>query len=315
MKKLIELEKRWIKERIKSDLKENEKILKVYNKVPILVKNELELSVINLSNKDKISALEAKKKISKSDIESYKIKAQNSNISQDSYKRIKSEARTLNISGSTNKETLLQRRIEIDLIELAEREERFLKERLNKEIEKEVKRQKETIKLGLIAAGITGALLKSKTNEIATKIEEKAKKEIYAIYYNATFSDRIWLNNRDFIEVIQKGIRRSILRGENPKSWINSLYKYVKDESNTAYYNARRLAISEVGRWQSYIQKESFILSGFEKYIYICEPGACPICQPLHETVHRVDEMVQGENAPMMHPCCKCGTAAYYEND
>ena len=56
-------------------------------------------------------------------------------------------------------------------------------------------------------------------------------------------------------------------------------------------------------------------LSVVEKYEFISEPDACPICKKLDGEIFDVDDMEIGKNAPIIHAHCRCSTAAYMDRD
>lgn len=295
-----EREKKHIKNRIKSDLEFNKKLEEEYKKTTIEIKNEIQIAIERFADKENISIIEARKRIDKNDIEEFVEKVKEYVFNCDFTQRANEELRLYNVTMRTNRLKLLQKRIELDLMALAQKEEELLRERLEHEIDAEIERQ-------------VGILNMTVPQEKA--LRKLAKTYIDADFYSATFSDRIWYNNKELITLIERGIERSILRGENPRKWAKSLIKTIKNGMSKGLYNAERLAVTEVGRVQIKVQEESFKSSGYEEYIYICEPGACHLCLPLHETVHKVKDMVQGENAPMMHPWCRCSVAAYYEEE
>lgn len=52
--------------------------------------------------------------------------------------------------------------------------------------------------------------------------------------------------------------------------------------------------------------------SGYEKYMWIAEPGACHICAPFNNHVFDIENSDIGDELPPMHPFCRCSIAAYY---
>ena len=62
---------------------------------------------------------------------------------------------------------------------------------------------------------------------------------------------------------------------------------------------------------QTEAQKQSFERNGFDEYEFIVNGGCCEICEGLSGKHFKVEKMMPGENAPPMHPHCRCSTAAY----
>jgi len=59
------------------------------------------------------------------------------------------------------------------------------------------------------------------------------------------FSDNIWQNQKELQEGLENALRRSILRGENPRKTGAQLRKLVKKEFELKKFAANRIAITE----------------------------------------------------------------------
>lgn len=126
-------------------------------------------------------------------------------------------------------------------------------------------------------------------------------------FKNATFSDRIWANQTTLKSDLEKLLTSGMIQGKNPRELARELRKRV-DVSRT---NAERLMITELARAQTEAQKLSFEKNGFKEYKFLAEPTACPICKAIDDRVFPVAKMMPGENAPPMHPYCRCSTSTY----
>ena len=84
---------------------------------------------------------------------------------------------------------------------------------------------------------------------------------------------------------------------------------------------------TELARVQTEAQKQSFERNGFDKYIFIVnhnasKHGCCSHCEDVAKRkgryseagVYLVKDMMPGENAPPMHPHCRCSTAAWEDD-
>lgn len=106
---------------------------------------------------------------------------------------------------------------------------------------------------------------------------------------------------------LSKLLESGLIQGKNPRV----LAKELKKTFNTSTFNAERLMRTELARVQTEAQKQSFERNGFEEYEFIVNGGCCPICEGLSGKHFKVAKMMPGENAPPMHPHCRCSTAAY----
>ena len=82
-----------------------------------------------------------------------------------------------------------------------------------------------------------------------------------------------------------------------------------------ALFNAFRLAVTETARVQITTGLKLMKEGGYDKYIWIAEPGACHICAPYNNQVFDMKEASIGDTLPPMHPFCRCSVAAYYDMD
>lgn len=142
--------------------------------------------------------------------------------------------------------------------------------------------------------------------------EEAAKRaEIIAgeSFHETTFSEKIWARQDQLKASLEDGIKKTILSGKHPSTWSNTLTALTFEAFEDAAYNQRRIAITESGRVQIAVQKESYERTGYRQYVVICEPSACPICKVHDGKTKNLKDLVQGENAPMFHPWCRCSTS------
>jgi SPP1 gp7 family putative phage head morphogenesis protein len=131
-----------------------------------------------------------------------------------------------------------------------------------------------------------------------------------AQFEGATFSDRIWANQAELRDGINRTLERTIIRGENPRKAARELRGLVSDEFGKKKYAADRIAITESARVQSAVQEQSFKDAEIEQYTWISEPDACPVCAELDA---KVFVLGKGPMPPEPHPNCRCSTAAYVE--
>lgn len=134
---------------------------------------------------------------------------------------------------------------------------------------------------------------------------------VNASFHEENFSQRIWKNKQELAETLDKGIKKSVMMGHNPVTWAKSLKELLRDTENDAMYKMKRIAITESGRVQIAAQRISYETAGFSQYMVICEPTACPHCMEFDGEVFSIADLVQGENAPMFHPFCRCSTTPY----
>ena len=88
----------------------------------------------------------------------------------------------------------------------------------------------------------------------------------------------------------------------------------LKNGKSGAIYNTERLMRTELARVQTEAQKQSFERNGFTQYMFIANGDCCDMCRPLNGKHFDVEKMMPGENAPPMHPNCRCSVATYEDD-
>ena len=119
-------------------------------------------------------------------------------------------------------------------------------------------------------------------------------------------------------------LQQGLIQGKGARAIAKDLKKYwYGNDPKTgggATYCMERLMRTELARVQTEAQKQSFIRNGFDMYEFICNKnptkhGTCDICQGLNGKHFKVEDMIPGENAPPMHPHCRCSTAAWEDDE
>lgn len=277
-----------------TDEKEYDKQLKrIYSNMLDACQTEINAFYGKYAAKEGITLAEAKKRVSEMDIKAYERKAAKYVKDKDFSPKANEEMRLYNAAMKINRLEMLKANIGKELIAGHDELEKFMGEILQGRTEDELKRQ----------AGILGKTVRNNA--------QKAHAIVNASFHNATFSDRIWMYQDLMKADIAKLLESGLIQGKNPRA----LARDLKKTFNTSTFNAERLMRTELARVQTEAQKQSFIRNGFEEYEFIVNAGCCPICQGLSGKHFKVEKMMPGENAPPMHPHCRCSTAAYSDRD
>lgn len=240
-----------------------------------------------------ITLSEAKRRVSKIDIEEYGRKAARYVKTKNFSKRANEEMRLYNATMKINRLELLKANIGLELVSGFDELQKYFEEKLTDRTISEFERQ----------AGILG---KSVRNS-----EKAAHAIVNASYKNATYSDRIWMY-QGMLKAEMDGLLKSgLIQGKHPRE----LAKHLQKRFGVSAYNANRLMTTELARAQTEAQKQSFIRNGFTQYTFLAIGTACEACRALNEKHFDIDKMMPGENAPPMHPNCRCSVAAYMDSE
>lgn len=236
-----------------------------------------------------ISINEAKKRVSQLDIDAYERKAKRYVKEKDFSKQANEEMRLYNLTMKINRLEMLKANIGLELIAGHDELQKFFDEILQGRTIEEMERQ----------AGILGETIKNNA--------QKAHTIVNASFHNATFSNRIWMYQSILRADIDRLLQIGMIQGKNGRA----LAKEIQKKFGASRYNAERLMRTELTRVQTEAQRQSFIRNGFEQYTFHTNGGCCDICAALNGKHFPVSKMMPGENAPPMHPHCRCSTSAY----
>lgn len=294
-----------LKHRITDEKQYDKEIKRIYQDMLDACQKEIDSFYAKYASTEGISIAEAKKRVRKADIASYERKAKRYVRTKDFSAKANEEMRLYNAMMKINRLEMLKANIGLELIAGHDELEKFMAKILQDRTEDELKRQ----------AGILG---KTVRNNAA-----KAHAIVNGSFHNGTFSDRIWqyqdLMRADLGRILQTGL----IQGKNPRALTKDLKKYwYGNDPRTgggATYCMERLLRTELARVQTEAQKQSFERNGFDMYEFICnvnptKHGTCDICKALDGKHFKVADMMPGENAPPMHPHCRCSTAAWEDD-
>ena len=296
-------EQEQLKHNITEEAEYDREIKRIHQNMLDACIREIESFYGKYASAEGISMAEAKKRVSKLDIAAYERKAAKYVKEKDFSKKANEEMRLYNATMKINRLEMLKANIGLELIAGHDELEKFMGGILQGRTMDELKRQ----------AGILGKTVKNNA--------AKADAIVNGSFHSGTFSDRIWqyqdLMRQDLGKLLQQGL----IQGKGARAITKDLRKYLigEKQGKGATYNVERLMRTELARVQTEAQKQSFIRNGFDYYEFICnfhasKNGTCEICKALNGKHFKVKDMMPGENAPPMHPHCRCSTAAWEDD-
>lgn len=289
-----------LKHYIRDEKEYDKEIKRIYANMLDACQKEIDSFYAKYAGAEGITLAEAKKRVSKLDIAAYERKAKKYVAEKDFSKQANEEMRLYNATMKINRLEMLKANIGLETIAGHDELEKFMAGILKGRTEDELKRQ----------AGILG---KTVRNNAA-----KANAIVNGSFHNGTFSDRIWQYQDLMREELGKLLQQGLIQGKGARAIAKDLKKYwYGNDPRTgggATYCMERLMRTELARVQTEAQKQSFVRNGFDHYEFIVNGGCCPICQALSGKHFPVAKMMPGENAPPMHPHCRCSTAAWVDD-
>lgn len=243
------------------------------------------------ADKEGISIADAKRRIKEADVEAFARKAKRYVKEKNFSKQANDEMRLYNATMKINRLELLKANIGLELVagfdELQKYDEEILTERTREELERQ--------------AGILGNTIQNNEKMVSSIVN--------ASFHHATYSDRIWMYQAMMKTELDKLLRQGLIQGKNPRQLASHLQKLF----GVSKYNAERLMRTELARVQIDAQKQSYERNNFEQYTFLALGTACEACLVLDGKHFNVKDMMPGENAPPIHPNCRCATSAYVD--
>ena len=294
-----------INNKITDDKKYRAELQKMYNSTQDEIQRRLERLYIRYAKSEGITIDEAMKLADKTDVEKFVNRVKEYVKNKDFSKVANDELKLYNLKMRMSRLELMKYEIMIEQMRLSGKETDMLYGRLKDDLIEETRRQ----------AGILGI-----DPDFYEDFIRNSDAIINGDFKSAKFSDRIWANGYKMRGNLQSGIHNSMLLGDNPRTWARKLEENLSEEMDdtgrqNAFYNAFRLAVTESARVQVNTGLNLMKKSGYEKYIWIAEPGACHICAPFNNHVFDIENSDIGDELPPMHPFCRCSIAAYYNMD
>lgn len=248
------------------------------------------------AKKNNITMAEARARVSKLDMERYERLAARYVKDRDFSAQANEEMEIYNLTMRINRLELLRAQINLELMAGYD------------DIEKEMERDliETAMKEDRRLAGILG--------DSVIGNERYAKELVNASFRNATFSERLWGNNMPALRThLEAELRNGLIQGIHPRE----LARRFRQHYGGSAKDTERLMVTEMRRLQTSVQKESFERNGFREYTFITtgDERVCEDCDALNGQHFKVSEMQPGENAPPMHPSCRCSTAAWMDGD
>lgn len=266
----------------------------IYDYMMDQIQKEINGFYVKYAKKEGITLSEAKKRVSKLDIEEYGRKAAKYVKEKNFSKEANEEMRLYNATMKINRLELLKANIGLELVDGFNELQKYYGEVLTDRSLEEFRHQ----------AGILGSSIQNN--------EKAAHAIVNASFHNAKYSDRIWMYQDMMKAELDKLLRQGLIQGKHPRELARHLARLF----GVSKSNAERLMRTELARVQIEAQMQSFERNGYEEYEFLAlGDSACEKCRELDGKHFKVKAMMPGENAPPMHPNCRCSTAAYMDDE
>lgn len=268
----------------------------MYNSSMINIEREIRAFYAKYANSEGITLAEARKRVSQLDVAEFAEKAKEYVKNRDFSKMANDELKLYNLTMKINRLEMLKAQIGVELVALHNDVTGKMREALIRRAEDEYRRQ----------AGILG--------ESVPNVSKSAQAMVKNTVYKADFSESLWSHMDQLRNAIYTQLVTGMIQGRNP----NVLAQSIRKAFDVPKYQAERLMRTEMARVQIQVAQDEFKTNGVKRFEFIAnhkDGKTCPICKGLDGTVYPVKMLRIGENAPPMHPNCRCAIAPYIDED
>ena len=269
-------------------------IERIYNDMYVWADNQINAFYGKYADAEGITLAEAKRRVSKADIEKYEKLAEQYVKDKDFSDKANAEMRLYNATMKINRLELLKAEIGLGQCDGFNRLDALTEKTLTDRAVAEYYRQ----------AGILGQQMTE------ADVLKSAKNIVNADFYNATFSDRIWAHADNLKDELAQQLNSGFIAGIGSRG----MAQRIKEKFDVSLSDAQRLVVTELRRVQTEVARDSYEQNGFDRYEYVAvNRNACPICREIDGDIFYVRDMEAGLNAPPLHPRCHCTTAPYID--
>lgn len=290
-----ERETRQRAENIKNEATTADRINKIFQSTQDEIESEIESFYRKYAKKEEIDIAEARRRVSKIDMEKYErlaeqyVKAAHEGGRETAFSdEANEQMRLYNATMRINRLEMLKARCGIRVMEGYRLADQLINETLEERTYSEYYR----------LAGILGNSVQFNENMVRSIVN--------ASYQNATWSQRLWRNQSILSNRIGAQLASGILTGKN----ADVLAKSIQKLTGQSAYNCQRLMRTELRRVQTAAAEQSMLDNGVTEYKLMVANGVnpCDECLSMDGQVFKLSDMNVGKNAPPLHPSCRCCT-------
>lgn len=283
-------------------LRENEKkeknvydkqIAEIYQQMIDDCDRDIQAFYSRYAKKEGISLAEAKKRASKLDIEKYGRKAKKYVKEKDFTKEANEEMRLYNMTMKVNRLELLKSELSLEMTAGNSEFQKMMAKILPERTRESYERQAGILKMTVPDEKTYGRMV----DEIAN-----------GSFRNATWSQRIWANQEALRSQLMKQLTTGLIGGKNPREMARDFSKSILSSRS----NAERLMRTELARVQVGAQQQAITDAGYDGFMFIAteDSHVCDQCRSMDGKTFKMKKIVIGDNAPPIHPNCRCSIAA-----
>src|SRR5699024_485554 len=217
------------------------------------IEEQIEAFYGRYAGKEGITMEEARKRVTKINIEDYAAKAKRYVKEKNFTDIANEEMRLYNATMRINRLELLKKNMELELLAMYSEEERMMLDYFTQEALHEYER----------LSGILGQTVTAKKKDI--------KALVNASFKNATWSTRLWDNQSAMKSALNRELNRAMIQGLNPRETACN----IREQFNASVHNSERLMVTEQARISTDVFADAAEQMDIKEYEWISEDTAC----------------------------------------
>lgn len=299
-------EKKWQEECQEKDKDWQKEIMEVYQTMADEINDQIDIFYQKYAEKNEMTMAQAKQYLDRTDIEYYSRQAKryceeaardmaSGSYSQDASKeyfteQANKEMARYNTAMKISRLEMIKHQINLRIAKAQGKVMSAAEKALSERAMETYTRQ----------AGILGETVLNNAKNIDTIV--------HASFHGQNFSERIWGKQQDNMKkVLTKALQDCLVLGKGAAPFVRELAK----ETGVTTRQAQRLISTELSRVQNQAALDSMVAGGFEEFQVVASPNCCKECQAINGEHFPLPKLASGENAPPMHPNCRCSIAPY----
>lgn len=273
-----------------------------YDRAMDQIQKEIDSFYAKYATSEGISIAEAKRRVSKLDIEEYSRKAEKYVKDKNFTKKANEEMRLYNATMRINRLEMLKANIGLETVSAQNDVEKYLDEILEGRTREEIEHQ----------SGILGQSVNTNTDKaIAAIVNGSFMNSKYA----AKWSDTLWKNQTLLKSELDRLLTKGLTQGKSSRALASELRKSINAEKSVA----ERLMRTELARVSIESGLSLMEENDYDEYMYMTlsfkDGKICDACKALDGKHFKRKDAEVGFNLPPMHPNCRCSIAPYEDDN
>lgn len=284
---------------IMTDLNRDKLIKEVHEETAKRIGRQIDEFYMRYATRNGLSTNDVIKQASEFDVRRYFDKARRAVEERDFSDETNEWLAMYNLKMKTSRLEVLKAEVNLELLEMYDKEHKLVEGELRDEYLREIERQKQIIREAKEQTGVLNMSVQSPRQGIEGILNSD--------FYGASFSERIWGRNGHY-HSMQKEIFKSLNNINTDMMGYRKEKERLMKRFSVSENEAMRLLKTESSRIRADTQLAMGKANGFTHAIYVAEIDACDDCAQFDGMSIPIEEAEKGVNFYPRHPNCRCSS-------